>query len=271
MSTTRTSHASIRKYPRTPHLTGSKLQPGDEDLPPTSFSELADKHLIVEEKVDGANSGISFGPDGQLRLQSRGHYLTGGPRERHFALFKTWAGVHVDVLRELLGQRYTMYGEWLYARHTVFYDALPHYFLEFDLYDTERGEFLSTEARRALLAGSPVCSVPVLHEGPLPGIEALQRLLARSRYKSPSWESSLRRAAATHENARWGSVDRAVAETDPSDLAEGLYLKVEDGGRVQARYKWVRASFSDQVQAADSHWLSRPIVPNGLAEGVSLW
>ncbi len=38
-------------------------------------------------------------------------------------------------LYELLKDRYIMYGEWLYAKHTVFYDNLTHYFMEFDIYD----------------------------------------------------------------------------------------------------------------------------------------
>ena len=75
--------ATLKKYPRTPHLEGSRLQPGDEDLSQVSFSYIRGKYLVVEEKVDGANSGISFGKDGTLLLQSRGHYLTGGYRERH--------------------------------------------------------------------------------------------------------------------------------------------------------------------------------------------
>jgi hypothetical protein len=37
-----------------------------------------------------------------------------------------------------------MYGEWVYAKHTVFYDKLPHYFLEFDILETKTGAFLST-------------------------------------------------------------------------------------------------------------------------------
>ncbi|MEQ9621919.1 MAG: hypothetical protein RLO37_08190 [Coleofasciculus chthonoplastes F1-TOW-03] len=37
--------------------------------------------MAVEEKVDGANAAISFSPDGQILLQSRVHYLTGGERE----------------------------------------------------------------------------------------------------------------------------------------------------------------------------------------------
>ena len=43
---------SILKYPRTPHLEGSRLQPGDEDLSQIRFSEIAGRHLVVEEKCD---------------------------------------------------------------------------------------------------------------------------------------------------------------------------------------------------------------------------
>ena len=260
----------IRKYPRTPHLEGSRHQ-ADDDLADITWSALAGRPLVVEEKVDGANAGVSFSPDGDLWLQSRGHFLTGGARERHFALFKTWATTHAAALYQVLGTRYIAYGEWLYARHTVYYDALSHYFLEFDVFDRDEGVFLSTDRRRALLAGSPVVSVPVLHAGELPDAAALAALLGPSRFKSDRWRESLARAAATHENAQWGSVERAVAETDPSDLAEGLYLKIEADGVVTDRLKWVRPSFADRVQQAGGHWLSRPIVPNGLADGVSLW
>jgi len=52
-----------------------------------------------------------------------------------------------------------MYGEWLYAKHTIYYDQLPAYFLEFDVLDMQIGEFLSTARRRELLAGLPVAAV----------------------------------------------------------------------------------------------------------------
>ena len=138
------SKNELKKYPRTRHLAGSRLQPGDEDLSQIPFSQIAGKHLVVEEKCDGANSAISFDENGQLLLQSRGHYLTGGYRERHYDLMKQWASVHQDIFYEVLGTRYIMYGEWMYAKHTVFYDALPHYFLEFDIWDRETEGFLDT-------------------------------------------------------------------------------------------------------------------------------
>src|SRR4051794_33918056 len=121
----------LHKYPRTLHVVGSRQQPGDEDLEVVPFATLARRHLVVEEKVDGANAALSFDATGRLFLQSRGHFLTGGPRERHFAQFKAWAACHQQGLFARLGSRHVLYGEWLYAKHTVFYDALPHYFLEF--------------------------------------------------------------------------------------------------------------------------------------------
>src|SRR5688500_9309043 len=89
----------IQKYPRTHHVEGSRLQPGDGDLAAVPFRELAGRHLVVEEKVDGANAALRFGADGSLLLQSRGHYLAGGAREKHFNLFKQWAHAHADALR----------------------------------------------------------------------------------------------------------------------------------------------------------------------------
>ncbi len=52
---------------------------------------------------------------------------------------------------------------------------------------------------------------------------------------------------------------------------EGLYLKVEEGGVVQARYKFVRQDFVTRITDSDSHWLSRPIVPNQLREGADIF
>ena len=258
---------AIKKFPRTPHLTGSAFQVGDHDLLPIPFAQLRNHHLVVEEKIDGANSGISFTEAGVLRLQSRGHYLTGGGRERHFAQFKSWASAIQYALWPVLSDRYIVYGEWMYARHTIFYDALEHYFLEFDVLDRHTGLFLSTEHRRALLNGLPICSVPVLHEGTLRSPAQLTALLGQSRYRTPRWREALRTVA----EKLGQDADRILRETDPSEQMEGLYIKIEDGGQVRGRYKMVRADFHDIIAAAGGHWHDRPILPNQLAEGVSLY
>ena len=256
----------IQKYPRTPHLLDSALQPGDEDLTRAGFADVAGRHLVVEEKLDGANAAISFDADGALLLQSRGHYLTGGPRERQFDRFKSWAHGLADLLRATLGTRYVVYGEWLYAKHTIYYDTLPHYFLEFDILDRDANEFLSTERRRALLAGVPIVSVPVLHAGPVASATALTALLGPTVFKSRAWRRSLVEAAAAPPH----DADLVLRQTDASDLMEGLYIKIEEDGRVAGRFKYVRHGFLTTVLDSESHWQSRPILPNRLAEGTAV-
>jgi hypothetical protein len=242
---------NLIKYPRMAHLEGSTPHAGDLGAVP--FAALAGRRLVVTEKLDGANAGISFGPGGELLLQSRGHFLGGGPRERQFAPLKAWASANRAALWERLGDRHVLYGEWLYAKHTIYYDALPQLFLAFDVLDRESGGFLSADARRALLAGGPVASVPVLHEGPVGSLEELVALAGPSRCKTPLWRERLDAAAGS-------DVARVRAETDPSDLAEGLVVEAEG-----ERFKWVRGSFVAAVEASGSHWHDRPIVPNRVA------
>lgn len=247
----------IRKYPRTPHIAGSRLQPGDEDLAQTPLEELAGagRHLVIEEKLDGANCAISFTADAELLLQSRGHYLTGGARERQFDLFKTWTQCLRAALWDALGDRYVLYGEWLYAKHTIFYDALPHYFAEYDMLDTETGLFLSTADRRARLGALSVEAAPVLHSGPLVPLEPL---LGPSAFKSVNWRETARTLGVPDNEIDW------------SDAMEGLYIKDETPGHVCGRYKYVRATFLATVLASGSHWFDRPITPNRLRPGARI-
>lgn len=262
------SQTTIHKYPRTQHIEGSGLQAGDADLGVVPFRALTGRHLVVEEKMDGANCAISFTPQGALLLQSRGHYLTGGPRERHFALFKAWAARHSHALWEVLGHRYVMYGEWLYARHTVFYTDLPHYFLEFDLLDTDTSHFLDTPRRATLLSTTPfIHSVRVLHTGTVATYADLVGMVGPSPCIA---EDHLRRLR--QQCVQQGiDPETAVRETDPTTLMEGLYIKIEEDGIVTERYKYVRGGFLQTVSDAGSHWLDRPIVPNQLRTGAEVF
>jgi len=258
----------IYKYPRTYHLDGSGIQSGDEDLSVFPVSCLAGRHVVVEEKMDGANCAISFDDDGHLLLQSRGHYLTGGPREKQFHLFKSWAHRYASELWQVLDKRYILYGEWLYAKHTIFYTDLPHSFLEFDVYDKDRDVFLSTQRRRTFLAALPfVVSVNVLYEGQVNGASQLVALIGPSHCISERHRERLR----TLCQERGLNVAQVLKETDSSGLMEGLYVKVEEDGMVQERYKYVRQSFLQTVFDSESHWMDRPLLPNCLKPGTVLF
>ena len=196
----------ILKYARTPHIAGSRLQPGDEDLGIIAPEVLEAGSLVIEEKLDGSNSGISFDRDGSLVLQSRGHVLTG-----------RYARTSVQSA-EALGEppccgapRYSRVVTSCMASGST-RDTPSHTincritFWEFDMLDKDSGEFLSTERRASLLAGSPVLSVPVLRTGLVGRIDSY---VGRSRFSS-------------------------------TETMEGLYLKQEEEGRVVGRYKYVR-------------------------------
>jgi len=257
----------IYKYPRTHHIQGSRLQPGDEDLNSIPLSAIQNQYVVVEEKVDGANAAISFTSDGQIRLQSRGHYLTGGAREKHFNLFKQWAHTHTSLFWEILGSRFILFGEWLYAKHTVFYDALPHYFLEYDVLDLEQQVFLSTKNRQQLLADLPLVSVPVLFAGKLESYTQLLALLGKSHYQTSEHLQHFHQICLEQGL----DVERSLKQTDQSTLMEGLYIKVEPQETVTARYKYVRSSFLTTIQQSEGHWLNRPIIPNQLRPGADLF
>ncbi|MFY2857124.1 RNA ligase family protein [Achromobacter xylosoxidans] len=256
------------RYPRTPHLEGSRLQEGDHGHDHVPYRELRGLRLVVEEKLDGANTGISFSPAGELLLQSRGHYLVGGGRERQFNFIKAWAQAHAGWLLQRLEDRYVMYGETMSKKHSVFYDALPHHFFEFDVLDRRTGQFLSTAARRELLAGGPVLSVPVLYDGLAPArLADLKALLRPSLAKTARWRDAF------EATVRREGLDLALAwkQCDKSDLSEGLYLKVEADGQTLGRYKWVRADFVQAILASEKHHSEQPYVPNQLAPGVDLY
>lgn len=255
----------ILKYPRTQHLRGSRFQHGDHDLESVQWEELAGKHLVIEEKVDGSNCGVSFDESGKLLLQSRGHYLRGGPREKQFELLKQWANTHAGRLRDALDVCYIMYAEWCYAKHTMYYDALPHYFMEFDIMDCATGEFMSTERRREFIKANdlPVTSVRVIASGQFQYLSELSSLVTRSAFVTDKREDNLR-SVANIAGVTWEDV---VKHTDPLLTMEGLYVKWEENGVVKGRYKFVRDSFTSKILDSEQHWHDRPIIQNSLVDG----
>ena len=93
------------------------------------------------------NVGIHF-TNGDLLLQCRGHRITEGMHVQ-YDLFKQWTTVKRNVLEEALSERFILYGEWLYARQSIHYLELPHFFFEFDIYDKHAGVFLTLAQRWA--------------------------------------------------------------------------------------------------------------------------
>src|SRR5262245_60872710 len=112
------SHGDFIKYPRTPHLLGSGGTGDDKHLGEAeSLRLIADDSLIVEEKIDGTNVGIHFDAQGEMILQCRGHLITEGMHPQ-YDLFKQWAAVKRFDLESQLEDRFILFGEWVYAKHS---------------------------------------------------------------------------------------------------------------------------------------------------------
>jgi len=234
-----TSRNNFMKYPRTPHIFGSVGTTDDKYLNESDSMEfIINPNLVIEEKIDGTNVGMHFSTDGKFILQCRGHEIT-SKMHPQFDPLKSWTNVIQKELYSILATKYILYGEWMYARHHLKYNKLPHYFIEFDIYDKEKNQFLDTTTRQNKLKETSIESITMLNYKKLQSIDDLVKLLARSKY---------------------GDV-----------LSEGLYLKIEQGGKVNARSKFVRKEFTGEVQALGSHWSKRQIETNKLQPGVSIW
>ncbi|WP_206679240.1 RNA ligase family protein [Endozoicomonas acroporae] len=155
--------------------------------------------VIVEEKVDGANLGISIGEDNQLQVQNRGQYLS-TPYNGQFSRLNSWLGQYQFAIKDQLDYQLILFGEWCAARHSLDYNGLPDWFLLFDVYDRKAQTFWSVERRDKLAASLGLPSVPKLYQGKT-SLSELMRLLnnSKSRYRNGSPEGVIIRK----DSAQW--------------------------------------------------------------------
>lgn len=217
------------KFPRTKHLLNVGAATEDDRVLRKakigSFLDTSDPLTTVtfEEKVDGANLGFQLDPSTYtgFRAQSRGRLLESGETDKQFQKVDKWILQHADGLRKLLlgpthdapPGKYVLYGEWLVARHNIYYDRLPDIFLAFDLYDTENESFLSRQELTRRLESTSIQQVPTV---PIPD-EVNPRTLMD--------------LVSTHPSQFYDGV------------VEGVYFRRERNGNLIDRTKMVRSDF----------------------------
>lgn len=217
------------KFPRTPHLVWPLPSPPKDDrvLSVAQSSDFLAREVIVEEKVDGANIGLSLDEFGSVRAQNRGSWIERGSHPQ-FAPLWPWIADRSAGLSRVLKPDRILFGEWCFAVHSVRYDRLPDWFLAFDVYDCLTGRFWSAKRRDQSLSELRICTVPRLFAGRT-SLSKLQEIL------------------------------RSEPSRLSSEALEGLYLRCEDGQWLEGRAKMVRPEF---LRAIDEHWSSRPLLRN---------
>jgi ATP-dependent RNA circularization protein (DNA/RNA ligase family) len=222
----------IYKYPSTPHLV---VLPGvsvriDKVLSDREREHFLSHHLIIEEKIDGANLCIYFDKTGNIQLLNRSLHLV-EPFSGQWRKLKEWLNQKVNILFDILGEERVLFGEWCYARHSIFYDCLPDWFIAFDIFDKSAERFWSVSKRNELLKQTCISHVPELGSGFFTLI-SLKKLLSKSRFSK--------------------------------EPAEGLYLRYDENDWLVDQAKLVRSSF---IQSIKKHWSRSKIEHNKLAGG----
>ena len=218
------------KYPSTPHLAllEDMSVRDDKILSESERVELLQHELVLEEKVDGANLGISFDSEGNIRAQNRGNYLR-LPETGQWKCLAGWLAPRTESIFDVISDRYILFGEWCYAQHSIKYDRLPDWFLGFDAYEKQTGNFLAISRRDKLFRELQIEHVPYIARGHFT-LSEIKSLLARSKLG-----------------------------TQP---AEGICIRYEKRGWLLKRAKLVRRSF---IQEMDQHWSRSGIRKNRLA------
>lgn len=219
------------KFPRTPHLF---VVPGldirdDKILSDQECKSFLNKTILLEEKVDGANIGISLSHNGDLLIQNRGNYILPGSHPQ-FNQIWDWAYSRISLLSQFISVDFIVFGEWCYAKHSIHYTSLPDWFLGFDVYDKKNKIFLNTELRNQLLKKVNIKIIPTLGKGNYSRID-LEKLLNSSK-----------------SNFYSGAV-------------EGIYLRYEDSEKLIKRAKIVKKDF---IQDIDVHWSKKEMSRNKL-------
>jgi ATP-dependent RNA circularization protein (DNA/RNA ligase family) len=218
------------KFPSTPHLAvlGNVEIRNDKVMSDSDRDAFLQHEIIIEEKVDGANLGISFDSEGNIRAQNRGEYLQ-FPEIGQWEKLENWLDKRADDIFEYLTDRYILFGEWCYAQHSIYYDRLPDWFIGFDLYDRQSQRFLSTKIRDGFLKAINISSVPTTARGHF-SLQDIKNKLSTSKFSDQP--------------------------------AEGLYLRFDMGDYLIKRAKLVNPAF---IQSIKDHWSTAGIKPNRIA------
>ena len=219
-------------FPRTKHLCSlSKASSDDLIATAQEYQDFMSTYIFAEEKVDGANCGVTWYQN-NLVIRNRRHVLSKNytkdtPAKKQFVPLWTWAYDNknkFNYLKKQLGFMPSVYGEWVYARHTLGYDKLPDWFIAYDIWSTDDKCFINPDIAKPLLINSGLVTTTTLMEGYL-DIETILKLM---------FENSLYASAQTRE---------------------GVYLRNQFGDR----YKMVNSWFEPNTEWVHGKTLIRNI------------
>lgn len=151
------------EFHRIPHFNRDISNMTHDDIVPDLPIDLP-LDCFVQEKIDGASMGISWLNDGPI-LRNRENILKKGyskiktPAKKQFTSAWNWIHAHEDDIKEvekIWQSPITIYGDWMFAQHSIHYDNLPDWFIAYDIWSVEDNKFLSPEIVDKLLSKTQI-------------------------------------------------------------------------------------------------------------------
>jgi len=232
------------KFPRTKHLPHKPNATSSDKIATEEECACIFSSTNVEftEKIDGSNTAIIW-KNSNLIISNRNNILNKGynredtSAKAQYRPIWNWAYEHIEnfeKLENLLGFCPVIYGEWLYARHTIKYDQLPSFFIFFDIYNGK--DFIHSGIARDSLAKSGFDIVPLIKTGKI---------------------------------SSYGELDNWIRQKSifsSTDMMEGIYIKIFDSEKITNRFKIVRKDF---IQG--EHWTKSALIKNQLKNQMKIF
>mmetsp|Transcript_36058 Transcript_36058/g.79268 ORF Transcript_36058/g.79268 Transcript_36058/m.79268 type:complete len:427 (-) Transcript_36058:118-1398(-) len=256
------------KFPRTHHVlnTGGYAVTRD-DLVMSSVEAArffdGKSTLTVEEKVDGANLGLSLTKNYEVRAQNRSHFVTSQTHSQ-FRQLDTWIDDNSWALCQLLKpEEEVLFGEWCYAQHTVAYSHLPGLFLAFDIYNKRTRRFCSVDERDRRLCD---LNIPVIRQITRQVFTSQQELLDLLETDSAYGEGKVEGVYLRIDGSNAGPTPSPSGKSVEACSSGHGKPPVHDRADVELhllyRGKIVRPDF---VQSIQQHWAGKELVKNGIS------
>jgi hypothetical protein len=169
--------------------------------------QLLTRPVVVEEKADGLNVGLRVKRDGTLSVLRKDRVVQWRDVPE-LALLATWGHEQRALLRDVLGNDLTLFGEWVVDAPG--HAGAPPLFV-FDVYQRSAGHFRSRRMVDGAATRLGLPTTPVLFCGTIGTYAPLHAFLGPSRIVP--------------------------------GLMEGVVLRVEDGPYLIGRFKFVRPGY----------------------------
>jgi hypothetical protein len=155
------------KYNRTFHFPWSKGATNDDKIAAT-VNSLINAPIIISEKMDGSNAS----------LESTGCFARTHASAPTHASFDALKALHATI-KYKIPNKYQLFGEWCYAKHSIEYSSLPGYFLLFNVRDLNStlNMWLSWEEIELWAKKIGVPTVPILFKGTVSSEKELKKLV----------------------------------------------------------------------------------------------